>query len=577
MPHDAYAPVGFVLTRGAARQYGKPWGTYIALFLAGLHPNALVDPGVEIPDAAYPSGHHYGVSPSMHRRDLFFSYVAGATFVDHESQHTAFWERPVKGTNRRSAHGEVLDEWSVFVGRNPDRGVAYTPVGLLFDYDHGITEPEYGKTWWRFPFDDGDLMSDHLLNLLVPWKRGGSGGEERNLVGTPYGDIFDALVANPPSGVISGDVLDHYRVLILMGNMRMTTELADRLVSYVRGGGTLVINAAQHLDMFPEEFTGGTSATAAVLAQDAAGNPLARCVRFGQGKVFVTLPPFLLDGGKKLMPFVADVLGEALADVLPFTVTGDVQYLVNRRTDGWWITLINNKGVVKPPKQPARVDPAQAVDVRIDYPGNAAADIRELVNASRLRVRRGDSARIECTVPPGDVRVIQIVDRAGADAAALGPNLVTGLTVPDFYNSFSAFPVAFDSGDAARGGVIQWSTGFPRDYVYIRTFPLPAGALDPATSRGITLWAKADAPQTLDVSLDRQDEGTYVGFSTPITVGTEWKRFDLPFTDFKNRAGVPISGDMLTAHEWRLTLVALKKTAPADGNVFSFDDIVLLK
>ena len=62
---------------------------------------------------------------------------------------------------------------------------------------------------------------------------------------------------------------------------------------------------------------------------------------------------------------------------------------------GWWITLINNKGVVKPPKQPARVDPAKAVDVRIDYPGGAAAEIRELVNASRLRVRRGDSARVE--------------------------------------------------------------------------------------------------------------------------------------------------------------------------------------
>lgn len=168
-----------------------------------------------------------------------------------------------------------------------------------------------------------------------------------------------------------------------------------------------------------------------------------------------------------------------------------------------------------------------------------------------------------------------VVAAALSDVVAAAP-LVVPLTAADFQTQ-SGGMTATDSSDEVRGPVIKAPTTYTGDYAYIRSGPLPTGVLDPAKSRGISLWAKADAPQTLDVSLDRQDEGTYVGFSTPIIVGTEWKRFDLPFTDFKNRAAVPISGDMLTSHDWRLTLMALKKTAPANGNSFSFDDIVLWK
>ncbi|MFA6100936.1 MAG: hypothetical protein WCV67_00335 [Victivallaceae bacterium] len=562
-----------IFARGAARQYNKPWGTYIALFWGGTNPECRFgfEKNAKSPDG-YSQGYYFGVSPSMHRRDLYFSYVAGANFVDHEQQNSAFWDREVNGARKRSIHGEILNEWSVFVDRNPDRGVPCTPVGLLFDYNHGLAEPDYGKKWWRFPYSDSDFMMHGILDMLIPWKSGGNDGEEKNLVSTPFGDVFDALVANPPSGIISKDVLNHYRVIVLMGDVKMTASLADELVAYVRDGGTLLINSSQHIDQFPKEFSGSASA-ATVSAKDAAGNPVATQTRFGKGTIYTTLPPFLIDKNKKLLPFMPDLFKQVMKDVLPFNITGNIQYMVNRGSRGWWITLINNKGVSKPPREKERIDERKTARVSVEYKGGDNDKINELVTLERLSVRKLDgSTVIDLSVPPGDIRIIEIIEQPEAKKAG------TAVFTADSFETYTpgANAMRVDSGDAGRGNVIKVPITYYGAYEYIRSAPV---TLNANKYGGISLWAKADQPQSIEVTFDHHTEG-YIDFTTRIALTPEWKKFDLPFKSFTHGGGnnpKPFSDDMLASRDWTLTLCANKKDATSGANVLYFSDITLEK
>jgi hypothetical protein len=88
-------------------------------------------------------------------------------------------------------------------------------------------------------------------------------------------------------------------------------------------------------------------------------------------------------------------------DVLPFGISGDIQYLLNRKdAKNWTITLINNKGITKQPLAAEVVDPSQAKTVTLT--GQFTA----------ITALRGDSVSlsnfIQITVDPGDVAIYSV-------------------------------------------------------------------------------------------------------------------------------------------------------------------------
>ena len=51
---------------------------------------------------------------------------------------------------------------------------------------------------------------------------------------------------------------------------------------------------------------------------------------------------------ERITPFVAHLLAHLASDATPVKVDGDVEYLINRNSHGWVVTLFNDNGVFKP-------------------------------------------------------------------------------------------------------------------------------------------------------------------------------------------------------------------------------------
>jgi hypothetical protein len=90
-----------------------------------------------------------------------------------------------------------------------------------------------------------------------------------------------------------------------------------------------------------------------------------------------------------------------LNDVLPFGISGDIQYLLNKKdAKHWTITLINNKGITKQPLTAEVVDPSQAKTVTLSGQFTAVTALRgSSVSLSNF---------IQITVDPGDVAIYSV-------------------------------------------------------------------------------------------------------------------------------------------------------------------------
>jgi len=86
-----------------------------------------------------------------------------------------------------------------------------------------------------------------------------------------------------------------------------------------------------------------------------------------------------------------------------------VQHLVNRNERGWVVTLINNRGVYKQQQGLAHVNREEAVDVTLDLRGRAVAGASEWTTDTQLNVEREGGGRVKLRVPPGGVRVVELI------------------------------------------------------------------------------------------------------------------------------------------------------------------------
>jgi hypothetical protein len=353
-------------TRGAARQYGKPW----LIDFSSWYGPSMFD---EDPRRTWGenSGPTHGHSISLHSRTYYAAYMAGANVVVAEGGWLNCFrsQQPgIDGLLPLSALGQEAARFYRFTRRHPDRGIPYAPIGIVLPFAHGIYPGFPPKlTWNVFPYQPGDQRILDTLNSFFPGSLGDPDQQERpdnqpgdpswkdpnymrteslRLVASPYGDIVDVILSNAPL-----EILLAYPVLVLAGELMDDPALKSRLRDYERQGGTIVVS------------------------------PASRSLR-------------------------EQTLARLRRELIPIEVSGRVQTLYNRTSDGWIVTIINNEGITKTFREAPRIDPKAEKRVKIGYTGRGKAAQADLWGLDSNTPLNPNDVRL--SVPPGEVRIVKL-------------------------------------------------------------------------------------------------------------------------------------------------------------------------
>jgi len=385
-------------TRGAARQFGKPW----LMDMSSWYGPSMFDEDPKKHWGEY-SGAAHGHSLSLHERTYLVSYMAGADVVVAEGGWLNFFtsQQPAEdGTLPLSRLGEVGAKFFRLTQKHPDRGIPYTPFALVIDEKHGIY-PGFGpkRAWDVFPYTHGDQRILDIWEMFFPSSVvvQGRGDERGYLVHSPVGDTLDVLLRNA-----SDDVLARYPVLLLAGEQSDDEAFASRLRQYVENGGVLLLSEEEseriHLEL-------GFKRPGYSLSDEANGYVRLPC---GKGAVIV----YSERGRGDDRPLV-QLLTRLRDELLPVIVKGKVEYLVNRTSKGWVITLVNNEGITKDFRSPPKIDADRREEVLIRYTGSGAVD--SFVLWSDDKDQPLDIHPMKVQVPPGETRIVELTVRDSND------------------------------------------------------------------------------------------------------------------------------------------------------------------
>lgn len=422
-------------TRGAARQSGGAFLYYHAPNFGDTATTFTKAQNFAGPDYFYASryGATMGPSLSWYRKSYFLYYMSGVSAIYLEQGNDQFF-KPGPGENpfQLNPLGRITDEFLRFAEKHADRGTPYTPIAFLLDPAHGFEMNDYPQ--WPFEvaqIDRGDRALRELFGvayypgLVVEGEP--AIADRQPFVAGAFGDIFDVLTADKTD-------LGGYRAVVLGGRVEWTPRLND----YVRNGGTLVVNAAQIKGVSPQMI--GVSLTNATAEADSArclspgedaqdlsgqmfryekvelkgattliaaanGDPLVTVNKVGKGTVVFSALADLLGEDERVAPFAAHMLAHVFADATPVQVRGDVEYLINRTSKGWVITLLNNNGVYKTQQGMAQVDRNAYVNVSITVRGEKIQSANEWISDAALTV---DLDGIKLRIAPGAIAVVEL-------------------------------------------------------------------------------------------------------------------------------------------------------------------------
>ncbi|MBQ8684167.1 MAG: hypothetical protein IJ518_06610 [Clostridia bacterium] len=383
-------------TRGAARQYGcKP-----IMYFSNWNQCTIGtwETQNSWPENGLPTGGH---SMSLLKRAYMMSYMGGAvSFTFEAGGRLAFY-----GTDRLtedgllelSPYGQAMQELVAFSKRNSDIGINYTPIGVALDYYHGLAlcavleegpGLRHDKAFGYFKNTAGDEMTrDFFKNLYAgagffTWEDYFSQApEQMHQLNTPYGDTHDVI-----THTASQKVLNSYPVLVLMGDIAFTPEEVGRYEAYVEQGGTLVMNTAYlpYFESFRAEYKGAAR-------QD---------IPSGEGTVIVYGPDYSVEA-------LDAILKEQIKKHIPFTLSDEVEYLVNVKDGSLILTLINNEGVTKVYNEDPVTDESKAKTLTVTYTGDATIkQVKELYYGEAVNL---SGNTVKTTVPAGDYRVFEFV------------------------------------------------------------------------------------------------------------------------------------------------------------------------
>ncbi len=468
--------------RGAARQFGGNVFYYHAPNLGDSATVFTKQLSFAGPDNFFHSryGATMGPSLSWYRKSYYLYYMSGASAIYLEQGFDQFF-KPGPGEHpfQLNPLGHITDEFIRFAEKHPDPGTPYTPIAFLLDPAHGWEMTDYPQ----WPFEVSQISrSDRALRELFgaayypgPVRESEpASGERQAFVPGIFGNIFDVIVASPSQSTTSkiqtrvnagsadvpsaptaaganrisspSDAIDSYRAVVVGGTINWTSTWIAKLDSYVRNGGTLVLNSAQvkglPADLLGVRLTGGAAEAhnakclsanepeqdlsgqifrydrveakgAEVLMAVPTGDPLVTVNKLGRGRVVFVALPDLLGEDERLTPFVAHLLAHLASEATPVRVAGDVEYMINRTARGWVVTLFNDNGVFKPQQGMAEVDRGASVSVTVSLRGTGISDANEWTSDRALTVKKqaGTADSVTLNIAAGGISVVELRSR----------------------------------------------------------------------------------------------------------------------------------------------------------------------
>ncbi len=391
-----------------------------------------------------------GAGMTWYKFDIWYQYMAGSSMFYHEQGFDEYW-RP-GGTSAAgvrevelSPKGKLVERFLRLTAAEPDRGVPFTPVAFLVDYAHGWEPapfwPNAFQNWHghrdRFRYGDHERMLEEYFSTAYfpvgPESEKPISGTNEVYPASPFGDIFDVVCAYPDVG--RWTTIDTYPVVIVAGEIELTAAEGRRLAQYVTAGGTLLV-ADGHLGgpglaalELPSTGAAG-EADAYCWLGDASPQPSQRfrfrsidakrgrglastpdgkcfCAAFdrGRGRLIYLAVPYAMGIDRRAMPVLPRLMAHLTRGLMPVEVAGEVEWMVNRTSAGWAVTLLNPAGQRKP----------QQGILPTDFRENRKVTIRARVSirSARDRLLPTDSLAVEhnavqCEVVAGGVRIIEL-------------------------------------------------------------------------------------------------------------------------------------------------------------------------
>jgi len=339
-----------------------------------------------------------GYSPSMQLRQWVFGWLAGIhSMTIFETAEMQAWyydhngKRHLSASAKNFAHFAQLALREGLPGLSPGKVVEpYTPFAVMLERHHGYS-PGRDYVWWGvvpWSRDESNIRAfftsawpSHPWFLGGPKRSNWSGAPREGLVAedfekglmgdTRWGDTFDAITEDA-----GPELLARYKVIVLLGGIRLGAELRMKLEDYVKAGGIVVVNAPQAIrnsgkwlgieltQWSPRTHNDGLPFTvslkhaermklvvpAPLCTQDGKEHPaplldpvfLARA-RHGKGEVYVTTLDYGLNGAMNLYaPFFDGLFDRFLPMHLEAGLKNSVQFMLNPLPKGWLLTVMNH-------------------------------------------------------------------------------------------------------------------------------------------------------------------------------------------------------------------------------------------
>lgn len=443
--------------RGAARQFSKKIADYQSANLgdsATMFSREAYFYGASsrfILDNSYDAW--AGAGTSWLLRDYLLFGLAGCDVFYNEQGVDIFWKPGGNAAGdgwpvQLSPKGKVSETALKLIGDKP-RGTQWTPVAFLLDEAHG---------WSQERFQPGAFQIEPVKNpaVLTPGRHEASirgwfdvayfpAPETQNepatslrqtFVNGVFGDIFDVIVTTPGKTPILGT----YPVVIASGEVPVSEEWGKALRAYADSGGTLVVSveqlagpgvAALELPALPAEYAESDAfdwkpsgarlasnvyryksipeAGGRVLATTADGKPVVVTFPRRQGQVILIGVPLALGLDERPVSLLGPLMHHLMQGLTPVKVGGDVEWVLNRLDDGGWlVTLLNNRGVLKPQHGVNPTNHREHQSVTITFAGKAAKSHEYLTGADVAWQVGEKGSTMQVTVPAGSIRMIAL-------------------------------------------------------------------------------------------------------------------------------------------------------------------------
>ena len=364
--------------RGAARQFARPWYWYIATYFMGYEKDGSYNPNSYF--TADDSGNHgpnKGISISAIERTMWKAYLSGAASIELEAQLEMLFNK-TEAPWKLSECGRIYEKF-YHVCKNNERGTPYTPIAILVSRNRGVNRA-LGRPFtasMKCPYTQSDFESDALISTILNFpsnltEQAMKAGVEQVMVNTKYGDLFDALTPDFPDQTSFRRILKDYPCAILCNEYDDDPEMIKILKEYKENGGKLV-RISSTLAPFPAE------GEAAALKKVTRGEP-------------------------ERFPEIEKLLDSLVKEFSPIKVKGDIQWGLNRTSEGWLLYFINNSGVIKFSTSPMEILPGGS-EVSACLSLLNITEATEIISGAKGTLMNG---KLITTVPHGGVQIFKL-------------------------------------------------------------------------------------------------------------------------------------------------------------------------